>query len=207
MKVFFKKKDYGHTLVELLIAVALLVLVGLGVFLYSITAQTNIKKTIAKTISLNQANIAAEFFNKDAIAAKKVVSSYSTYTTSNTCIILALYPVDSAGNVHICASCETSTPKHYDYIIYSLVGNDLQRIIIPNTAGISTRRTLTSMIVAKNISNSVLFSYEGTDLGSVGDLSVVDNITFTVSVSTGIHYDESESQEITTQVFFRNYDY
>ena len=151
----FKRCD-GFSLAEMMIAVAIVVVVGIVIILFSMTAQRDIGRLTDRSTSLQNARITAEYLKRDIIAAREVVKTYASYSTGDSVIVLALYPV-SGDVTHRCATCATDI-SHSDHIIYRVVAGGssyLERIVIPNTAGIATDRVLESRKVGLEIDISI----------------------------------------------------
>ena len=197
MKLFYRigKDQRGHTLLELLIAIVILVFIAMGIFMFSTIAQTDLKKMTANTISLSRARIAMEYLKRDILTSKGLIASFSTYSTSDSSLVMSLYPLDASGNIDLASADE-------DHVVYGVSGTDLIRRVIPHA---SSTRSASVDDVGSGISNSVLFSYNGTSLSSVGDVTTVDNLKINLIVTTGLHMNRSESQTISTLIYLRNY--
>jgi type II secretory pathway component PulJ len=203
-KIFCRNKkrfSSGHSLVELMIAIGILVFIGLGIFMYSMVAQNDIKKITTSSVSLKEARIALEYIKRDMASAKMIADSYSTYSTGNSSIVMEYYQLDS--NLHPITSTWPATP---DYIVYYVSNGNLYRKVFPYS-GSSRQPFCTGSNdppIAKNISN-LMFSYNGTNLGSIGNKSTAPGLKVILTVTTGMHMSRTEAQTLTTEVYFRNF--
>ena len=223
----FKRCD-GFSLAEMMIAVAIVVVVGIVIILFSMTAQRDIGRLTDRTTSLQNARISMEYLKRDIIAAREVVDSYAaSYHTGDSEIVLALYPV-SGDVVHRCATDVT----HLDHIIYRIVtvgdSSDLERIVIPNTAEIATDRVVESRKVGLEIDigadvdgdgdTNDIFFYEGEGLEAVINqidgrvvgktLSDVRYIQVRLVMKSRLEWDDTSAPrqlvEMDIQCYFRN---
>ncbi len=223
----FKRCD-GFSLAEMMIAVAIVVVVGIVIILFSMTAQRDIGRLTDRSTSLQNARITAEYLKRDIIAAREVVKTYASYSTGDSVIVLALYPV-SGDVTHRCATCATDI-SHSDHIIYRVVAGGssyLERIVIPNTAGIATDRVLESRKVGLEIDISIdddgdgdtndIFFYEGEGLEAVVNqidgrlvgvnLSDVRYIQVRLVMKSRLNWDDAVPRQpviLGIQCYFRN---
>ena len=133
---------------------------------------------------------------KDIRWAIELEPSHGAYATSNNCIVLRVSSVDSAGNV-------IDVENDHDFIIFKLKAGsptELERIVDAKD-GVSGRideiRT-----VADNI-DSLEFSYNGTELYSVGNFNAVTHLDIVLTTSTTVTGVEL-TDTLSTTTKFRN---
>ena len=190
-----KRRD-GFTLVEVLIAATLTTIVlGMALTMY-ISQQRNFLVG-NEYIDIHQdARLAMDWLANDIRWGIAVESSYGGYSTSNSCIVLKVPSIDSSGDV-------VDINSDFDYIIYRLAGSNpasLKRRVYPKT-GVSSRPS-EDRLIAENI-GSLTFSYGGTGLSSIGDLTTVTEIESSL-VTLGTVGDVNLSDRLETRVKLRN---
>lgn len=164
-------------------------------------AQNDIKKITTSSVSLKEARIALEYMKRDMASAKMIADSYSSYSTGNSSIVMEYYQLDS--NLHPITSTWPATP---DYIVYFVSSGDLYRKVFPHSGSFRPSFCTGSSDppIAKNVSN-LMFSYNGTNLGSISNKSTVPGLKIILTVTTAMHMSKTEAQTLTTEVYFRNF--
>ena len=154
----------AFTAIELLVAVFIVsITVAASISLYVFSLENfNIGST-QLNVYINSRNAIMQLA-RDIRCAAQVVSSYSSYTTGDSCIVLMVPSIDGSGNV------QTS---YYDYIIYRLQGTDLYQIILKDSH--STGRTNCNRVIAHYCSG-LTFSSGGVSLSQVANLSAINTV-------------------------------
>lgn len=195
---FKKQKSFpkGLTLIELLIVIALSALIMLALLsLYSAGQKYFINQgAMADTIEDSRYPIAR--ITRDVRDAVQVVLTHSSYSTSNSTLILQVPSIDVTGKI-------IDIENNFDFIIYRRnpdYPNRIERIIDANEPSSRTDRT---KLLADNVNSFALsfFDSDGADVSSsVSDSATID-ITLT-SRKTGIGRTFQEA--LNTQVKLRN---
>lgn len=144
----------GISLIEVLIGVVLSSLIMLALLSLYIAGQKYFFNQGAKADTIQDSSYPSEWISRDIRGAIQAVSSYGSYTTSSTMLILEVPSIDGAENI-IAGST--------DYIIYrENPGNpNLFERIIDAADGVSSRSDGTR-ILADDL-NSILFRYYASD--------------------------------------------
>lgn len=161
------KKIRGFTIVELQVASAiaafmLIAVISLYIFYWKFFGIGN---TVLDVYS--NSRVAMGWLAKDIRCAAQVVPSHGSYVTSDSCVVLQVPSIDSAGSV---------IPSAYDYITYKLQGStpkDLYRIVEPNAA--SSRQAANGHIA--HYCDSLSFKFDGNSFGSTPNLSAVNTVS------------------------------
>ena len=161
----------GLTMIELLVATFIGMLTFLVLFYVSLTIQNNINVSSGILGITQTSRFAANRMMRDIREANEVKSSYSTYTSGNTTLIISI-PVTDVNGIII----------GYDIVIYTLDAPDpakLRRIVyaVPGSSRVNE-----SEIIAQDI-KSLLFSSNGTALSSVSDKSTIKILTIDVATA------------------------
>ncbi|MDP8248001.1 MAG: prepilin-type N-terminal cleavage/methylation domain-containing protein [Candidatus Tritonobacter lacicola] len=169
----------GFTLVEVLVASSLAAVAAGVIFSGFISMQKNFIAGNSYIDIHRDARMAMDWLAKDIRWAIELEPSHGAYATSNNCIVLRVPSVDSAGNV-------IDVENDHDFIIFKLKAGsptELERIVDAKD-GVSGRideiRT-----VADNI-DSLEFSYNGTELYSVGNFNAVTHLDIVLTTSTTV---------------------
>jgi len=142
--------------------------------------------------------LAMDWMERDVKSATQVVTSHSGYTTGNNVLVLEVPSIDSAGDV-------VDIENDFDYIVYRVSGTVLYRITY---VAATSSREAGSRQIAENCS-TLTFSSGGTDLGSVGDLGAINDVTISLTMSEtvlGMTGQQMKTIEDTleSKVMFRN---
>lgn len=162
----------GFTLIELIIAIALLTTVMMAV--------ASIFSVVIKTYHLESQR---GFFQKDLnfvsdnitrdIKQSQLVQSYAPYTLSSTTLILNLPALDSSGNF-IYSGSQLQT----DTVIYTQSGTGLIKILYPNqlsTRAVGVTPGSATTLISDNVSN-LNFSYSP-------NITAPRQVTFSITLS------------------------
>ncbi len=184
----------GFTLMETMVSVLICSMV-LGTIISVFIAQHKSFYVGNAYIDLNkEARTAMDWMAGDIRWASAVLSSHSGYNKSNSCVILDVPSIDPAtGDVIDVAG------KH-DYIVYTQSGTNLLRVVVDPDA--SSRRTAETRMVARYVS-SLLFSFGGTGLGSMGNPGAINNLDITLTTGRTI-MSLNLSNTISTRIKLRN---
>ncbi|MCK5708872.1 MAG: prepilin-type N-terminal cleavage/methylation domain-containing protein [Candidatus Aureabacteria bacterium] len=155
----FRKRSRGHTLAELMVALAIVVLVSIALFSFSMSSQREIALLTSRSGSIKKVRLAMEQMKKDIAGACGVTTicpDYPTaqFTTNDYTMVLYLLPLD--------VNREPITGgTDYDYIIYYLADVNppdpdlmddtkvvLMRRVVPNATVSSFRNTAAGEVVA-----------------------------------------------------------
>lgn len=177
---------YGLTIVELLVATFIGMLAFLVLFYVSLTIQNNINVSSGILGIAQTGRFAVNWMIRDIREANEVKSSYSTYNTDNTTLIIGIPVADINGTI-----------IGDDIVIYALDATDstkLRRIVyaIPG----STRQNA-SEIIAKDI-RILLFSSSGTALSSITNKSTIKVVTVKVTTAKTVMGLERMNEIITS---------
>ncbi len=190
------RANRGFTLVEVLIALGLSTIVLGLVFSIYIGQQRNFLVGNSYINIHQDARMAMDWMAKDIRWGIELLPSHGAYSTSNSCVVLKIPSIDSAGDV-------IDIDNDHDYLIYKLNTSDPSKLerTIDAKDGVSSRADETRT-VAENIS-SLTFSYNGTGLSSVADLSTVTDIETALTTFTTVP-PVSLSDRLNTTVMLRN---
>ena len=161
----------GLTMVELLVATFIGMLAFLVLFYVSLTIQNNISIGSGILDITQTGRFAANWMMRDIREANEVKSSYSTYSSDNTTLIINIPVTDINGTI-----------IGYDTVIYTLdtpALTKLRRIVyaVPGSSRVNA-----SEIIAQDI-KSLAFSSNGTMLSSVTNKSTIKVLTMDVTTA------------------------
>ena len=185
-----RTKESGLTLIELLVATLIGTLVFLVLFYVSFSIQENINISSGILGITESGRLAVSHITNDARQAK-LLTSYGSYSTTNTSIVLEVPVTNMSGTI-----------IGSDMIIYTLDSADptkLRRIVYTTTG---SPRSDSSNIIAEGV-DTLLFSSYGTGLSSVASLGSVKLLTIkivTKKTAAGIN----RVNEIRTSASLRN---
>lgn len=183
----------GFTLAETMVSV-LICSVVLGTIVSVFMAQHKSFYVGNAYIDLSrEARMAMDWMAGDIRWASAVLSSHGGYNKSNTCVIIDVPSIDPAtGDIIDVATT-------HDYIIYTQNGTNLLRVVDPDA---SSKRTAETRTVAQQI-GSLLFSSNGTGLGSVGNPGTITNLEITLTTRKTI-LSQNLSNALSTTIKLRN---
>jgi hypothetical protein len=193
--IVLKIKREGFTIVELLVANIVAIMAFVVLFYVTFKLQGNLNVTSGILGISEKGRFASNRISTDIRLAKSVTSSYGTYSTGDTTIVLQVPSIDANGDI--------IDPDNYlDIIIYTLDSTNpeqLLRIVDANTA--SSRSDITETVT--EYIDTLSFSSEGTALSSITDKSSIKIITSRIITKTtlpGIN----RTNEIITSASLRN---
>lgn len=160
----------GFTLVELLIAAFLIVITIAVSFQAFISLNQNYGIITSYLSSYLKGREIIDEMAKDCRIAIRVMDSFSTYTTTDSCLVLKAPSVDANGNI-------IDINHNFDYIIYRIYNNDLWKIVIPGT---TSSRTGRDNILKKSI-ESLYITSSGVPLSSISHKSSIPHVTIRIS--------------------------
>jgi len=188
-----RRHGAGFTLAETMVSVLLCSIV-LGTIVSVFMAQHRSFYVGNSYIDLSrEARMAMDWMAGDIRWASKLLSSHGGYNKSNTCVILEVPSINPATGDII------NVATTFDYIIYTQNGTSLQRVVDPNG---SSKRTAETRTVAQKI-GSLLFSSNGTGLGSVGNPGAITNLEITLTTRETI-LSQNLSNTLSTTIKLRN---
>lgn len=153
----------GLTLIEVQVALAIAVLTFMAASSLYIFYWRTIETGNAVLDIYSSSRIAMGWMAKDIRMASQIVPNHSSYTTSDSSIVLQVPAINATGSV---------IASHYDYIIYRLQSSNLYRIIEKDA---SSSRLNENRIVARYCS-SLTFSSDGVTLSHIPNLSTVNTV-------------------------------
>ncbi|MDD5680488.1 MAG: hypothetical protein PHI59_04525 [Candidatus Omnitrophica bacterium] len=187
----FRIKNYGLTLVELLVATFVGMLTFSVLFYVSFTIQNSITVSSGILGITETGRFTIDRISNDIREAKEVKSSYGSYVSGDATLVLEIPVANISGVV-----------TGFDTVIYALDSGDPTKLrhIVYATAG--SARKDTSEIVTENVKN-LLFSSGGTELSSITYKNAVK--TLSVKITTAkIAMGFERINEVTTSVSLRN---
>jgi len=193
---YAKPKIIGFTIAELMVAASIALMAFAVLFYISFTIQDDIGITSSVLGISEKGRLAIDRISKDIRKAKSVISSYGSYTSGNTTLILRIPSIDINGDI--------IDPKTYfDTIIYTLdPGNPVRLLYIVNANAVSSRNNATE-IVTQNV-NTLLFSSNGIGLSSITDTASIITVTVKIITSTTALAGSPRLNKITTSISLRN---
>ncbi|MBN1872529.1 MAG: hypothetical protein JW800_08155 [Candidatus Omnitrophica bacterium] len=187
------KVKNGFTISELVVSTAITSLVICSAVSMSNSVMRNMARANRELLSSERGILVTQMFSNDVRSAKTIMTSYGSFHTGDQTVILAVPSIDAYG--------EPIDPELYnDRVIYILMDGNIMRIIDAYDS-VSARADTTDVVVRSVTALS--FSHNGTDLGSIADLSSVDSITMQATTST-ILFGNSEYDDIIAAVSLRN---
>lgn len=167
------KNNKGFTLIEIMIVMVLGMFL-LGAVVYTaftinrnmVLAQRRVEVQEAARTMIGR--IVKDYRGGEVLLASATVNSVS-YTTSNNTAVLQLPSVAANGDIL------TGT----DFIVFTIVGDELRKITQADAASI---RTTGDVRVGRGVT-AINFSSGGVGLSSVGDLSAVNTLDISITVS------------------------
>ncbi len=120
----------------------------------------------------SNSRVAVELIARDTRWAKQVVSQYPetgspVYTTTDSVIVLKIPSVGASNSI---------IESQYDYIIYRLQGNDLYRIVVPFSTGLTPSVRKAENRIVAHYCSSLTFSSGDVTLSHISNLSTVNTI-------------------------------
>lgn len=166
----------GFTLIEMIIAIALLGIIMAAVSVIFTVSIKNYRNNIQKSSFQKDINFVIDNISKDIKLATSVPTEYDppTYTLSENTLILALPTIDESGNfVYVGNSPEK------DYYIYYLSGNELKRKTFSSPLGIRAIMNEEEISLLSNVSQ-LQFSY-------LPGMSAADQVKVALTLSADIN--------------------
>ncbi len=189
----------GFTLIEIMIATTIFLMITGIVTMAFISSQRSFTTGVALMDVSNDALTAVNSLESDLNWASLVEPSHGfvsgNYSTGDNQLVLLLPSMDSAGDI---------IDGQYDYVAYYLDGTDptlLDREVSPSG---SSSRTSTVHVVARNVS-TLNFSFDGTNLSSVANLGLVDNVTASITTAKTVLGGRNLQKTLTITAKLRNY--
>jgi len=181
----------GLTILELLVATLIGTLTFLVLFYVSFTIQDSINISSGILGITETGRFAVSRISNDTREAKAVKSSYGSYSSNDTTLILEIPVVNVNGTV-----------TGYDTVIYALDAGDPTKLrhVVYASAG-SSRQNI-SEIIAEDI-KTLLFSSGGAGLSSVTYKNAIRILTVKITVAKTIVGLE-RLNEVTTSASLRN---
>jgi len=167
-------KTRGLSLIEILIAMAIVAVILIALLSLYTTGQKYFINESTRADTLQDSQYPLAWITRDVKEALQVLSSWGSYTTSSNCLVLEIPSVDSSGVI-------IDISADFDYIIYRLNSNKLERII-DALDGVSSR-TDDTRVLAEN-TNSLVFAFfdsQGAELTSGFDAASSINIALSSS--------------------------
>ena len=193
---YAKPKTIGFTIAELMVAASIALMAFAVLFYISFTIQDDIGITSSVLGISEKGRLAIDRISKDTRKAKSVISSYGSYTSGNTTLILRIPSIDINGDI--------IDPKTYfDTIIYTLDPGSPERLLYIVNANAASSRNNATEIVTQNV-NTLLFSSNGTGLSSITDKASIITVTVKIITSTTALAGSPRLNQITTSISLRN---
>ncbi|MBX4201075.1 type II secretion system GspH family protein [Candidatus Parcubacteria bacterium] len=179
--------EQGFTLIEVLVGIGIISIIAF--FLAYISAyhfQTYNTETVELDIT-SDARAALDEVDNYVRQSNRILSSYSTYTTGTTVLVLQVPSIDSSSQL-----IESS----YDTVVFYLSGTDFSRRIFPslNSTRPSAIKNLAQNIDTPNFS----FAYDN------ADYSLAKQVTTTIAVLRKAG-SQTKSITVSSQSKLRNY--
>jgi type II secretory pathway pseudopilin PulG len=161
-----RKQNFGFSLVEAVIVIALVVVLSI-VVVNMFIGQNRIYKTQTAELGVNAgARNSLDDIDAFVRGSSTALGSYTTYTAGPQVLILQIQSIDVQNKL---------IAGTFDHVVYYLLGTDLIREIFPNAA--STRSAGTKQL-ARNV-NGLVFTYNNSNFSLVTeidtDLTIEDN--------------------------------
>jgi len=191
-----KSRPKGLTLMELLIAMALVSLIITGLLSLCTVSQRYFISESSKADVLRDVRYVQSWVSRDIKEAVQVLPSWDAYTASDSCLILRLPSVDASGYI-------VDIEYEFDHVIYRLhphISGRLERIMDAKD-GVSSRAD-SSKFLATRV-NSFLVSSEGVNLSAVADFSQLCSIDISLTSSKNM-LGRSYQETLLTGVKLRN---
>jgi len=193
---YAKPKTIGFTIAELMVAASIALMAFAVLFYISFTIQDDIGITSSVLGISEKGRLAIDRISKDTRKAKSVISSYGSYTSGNTTLILRIPSIDINGDI--------IDPKTYfDTIIYTLDPGSPERLLYIVNANAASSRNNATEIVTQNV-NTLLFSSNGTGLSSITDKASIITVTVKIITSTTALAGSPRLNQIPTSISCRN---
>ncbi len=160
----------AFTFIELMIAMFLVVIAISLSFQAFISLNKDYKIITSYLSSYLKGREAIDAVAKDCRIAAMVMDSFSTYTTTTSCLILRVPSVDTNGDI-------IDVNNEFDYIIYKIVNGNLWKTVFPGTA---SARQAQNAIFKKSI-DSLYLTSSGTPLSNIPHKSSITQLTIRVS--------------------------
>jgi prepilin-type N-terminal cleavage/methylation domain-containing protein len=185
----------GFTLVEVMFATMIGVMImGMITVLYVGMNNSMIMGIAAAEVNSN-VRVAMDQIVNDVRWSNNLEVSYPVanpgYFTGDDELILKIPSIDGSGTV---------VEDTYDYVVYSLDGTQLKRLVFPNEA--SSRNTV-DRILASNVSVFALSS-SGTNLEDVGSVTNVGSVEIALTVDKTTDTKKDVSETLNSNVILRN---
>jgi len=197
------RQKKGFTLVELLIASAITVLAVVGAISLYMQYQQNFLLGSTYLDAQSSARLAMDWMVKDIRWGRNVVKTYGVYTTSDSVIIIKVPSINSStGDV---LTDLNGYIVYYDYIIYRVQSNNLQRIV-DAVSDPDSKRTDETRTIIKDC-NSLTFESDTHALSyyTSAEISALTEIDISLTTSKTMPSLPSAVQKtITSSVKLRN---
>lgn len=175
----------GFTLIELIIVLGIFsILVFFLAYISGYHFQTYDNENAELNIT-NDARTALDDVDNYVRQAHRILSTYTTYTTGNTTLIVQIPSIDSSGQI---------IDSTYDIVVFYRSGSNFIRQVFPNTS--SSRSSATRNLAAGV--TSLTFSYNNTDYTQ--STQVTTSITIQQQAGT-----QTRSITVSSQSTLRNY--
>ena len=169
------KGRYGFTIIEFLIATAILLIAIVIAVEITITLNKDYKILMTYMSSYLKGREVIDIMSKDCRMAARVMDQHGGYTTTNNCLVLKVPSVNGAGDI-------IDVNNEFDYVIYFTNNGNLWRVIMPGGA---SARLAENGIMKEGI-ESLYIEHNGTPLSGVAHKSSIPYITMWVSISESV---------------------
>lgn len=179
----------GFTLVELIISVAVAALIGgllMAIFVNNTGVFYRESSKVSEGLGLNDSLVSIRSSIKQAQA---VASSYTSYSSSASELVLKIPSIDSSGNI---------LGSVYDYIVYTVRQSRLYLKAFPDAA--SSRKSL-DQILTNNIDSIVFNYFDSLGNATTPPSAVKVRVSITLSQKSGA---QNETSVATSEASLRN---
>lgn len=145
----------GFTLVELIVAMALLGIIMITVGTIFVTVMKNYQVSGQKTAFQREINFATDDISKNIKLATSVPSTYNGYTTGVNTLILALPAIDNDRNFLY----DGNGIIQKDYYVYYVSSNNLKRKIFSTTGKRAAQNNQDIVLLSNLNTNGFALSY------------------------------------------------
>jgi len=191
-----RSRPKGLTLMELLIALALVSLIVTGLLSLYTASQRYFISESSRADVLRDVRHVQTWVSRDIKEAVQVLPTWDAYTASDSCLILRLPSIDASGYI-------IDIEYEFDHVIYRLhpqISGRLERIVDAKD-GVSSRAD-SSRFLATRV-NSFQVSSEGVNLSAVADFSQLCSVDINLTSSKNM-LGRSYQETLQTGVKLRN---
>ncbi|MGA2587459.1 MAG: prepilin-type N-terminal cleavage/methylation domain-containing protein [Candidatus Aminicenantales bacterium] len=166
-------RSRGFTLLEMLIGLLIMSIMVMGLLSLYSKGQTQFMNENIQADILESSRYPMAWLARDVKSATQVATSWLTYTTSASTLVLQIPSVDANGLIIDVAS-------KFDYVIYQLSSLKLQRIV---DAGTGSARVDGSRYLATDVTGLVLAFYDASDATLSSNFNTAASVRATLTAN------------------------